>query len=377
MEFLYYPAGCESLDVDDEWIYCLVNSHVARMPKRAGETDEIEQIGPVLRAGVGPLVVDGGDKVYWASSEALVHEARLYAYDKATADLQVTDLGFTYLLMGLHVTDRYAVTLASDCLFAAVVDRGTFEVTTFSRPDGEYTGGTQYGTAVHGDYLYCEDAGKVYRAPLSGGEFVVIAEMTSELQALIGWGDHLLFAGTGQPRGGAGVLNVAAELGAIQQARSPVNAPQAFATYSEKHRTVYWMMRLVDSPRLILLDVDTWAQATVEMPSYVGSPSSLAQDDEYLYWGESDKSPTISRTRKLTVAELEARFVSPDEPCYSPVRPTNGVCWEEPPIAGMNPDFVTPSNVASPPSATTPDASVRPSDATLDGSATDAGADGG
>lgn len=374
---LYYPGGSNSLAVDDEWIYMQSGFGMFRAPKRAGngprsgtDLQDWQQIGRLINPeGSGRVVLNGTDNVYWASTEGLRRNARLYVYEKATGQVAEVDLGFTYLVMGADISDDHVVVFASDCLFAAVVDRDTLAVTLVERY-AEISGSDDFAMTIHREHLYCENASVVYQAPLAGGEFTELATMTSGLQALVGWGDYLLFAGGGL-ESAAGVIDLTTAPATVTVAKTPFYGAAAYGLYSERERTVYWLTREVGKSELILLDLDTWARAHVAMPESVGPDNGIAQDEDYLYFGERDGTPGLLRTPKLTIAEVRERFEAPDGSCaHAPPYLPGTVCWEDAPVPGVVPGFVTPTNVASGKpllSATTPASAPMPT--ALDASA--------
>src|SRR5690606_6508644 len=117
--------------------------------------------------------------------------------------------------------------------------------------------------------------GIVYQAPLAGGEFAELAKMPGPLRVLVGWGDHLVFAAAGL-ESGAGIIDLTTSPAAVTVARAPFRSTEAYGIYSPEHRTVYWLARLLGESQLILLDVDTWAQAFLPMPSFVGPYNGIA-----------------------------------------------------------------------------------------------------
>jgi hypothetical protein len=386
VESLYWPGGCNSIAVDDDWIYMQAGLGVYRAPKRAGngpksaaDLQDWQEIGRLPTGeSAGRVVADGGAQVYWGSSQALQENARLYAYEKATGAVTEVDLGLIFQVIATHVTDQYVVVLGADCLVAAMVDRNSLQVTVAERIGGQFTGGSTYASVVHRNQLYCDDEGIVYQASLPAGQFTELATMTSGLQALVGWGDYLLFAGGGV-ESAAGLIDLTTTPATILVAKAPFYGAAAYGIYAERQRTVYWLTRELGKSELILLDVDTWARGHIAMPEYVGPYNGIAQDDDYLYFGEWDDSPTLLRTRKLTIADLKDRFGEPDSSCAkAPPYRDDSICWEESPVPGVTPGFVMPSNVASgkpllsattpssAPMSTGPDASVGVSDAAVE-----------
>ncbi len=319
VEELYVLSSMQarSIAVDDDWIYFMgwYDAHYAafRLPKRADPNAEPEELGPYVGEN-GGLLIDVDDRsVAWATFSPADPPARLYVRDLESDETTGVDLEMASRVAAVRVADDYFAVVGTNCIYTQVVDRASLEMRLVVREDATYLGGTT-GVLVDGNQLYCA-ADKLWRMDLTDGEWVELMTVTfnSGIRGMFFMGEQLAYMGGA---GDAGLLDpFAPDAGVTPIPKLQVR--ESYPMYSPRHDAIYWATRRLNDEAganlLIVYDANTWQRVQLPMPRGQTPANGIAQDADYLYWGDAyGTTGRITRTKKLTYGEILDKYFGID-----------------------------------------------------------------
>ena len=323
VESLYDIVGyANGIAVDAEWIYFQGSVYGKQMgtfraPKRAGSDEDIELIGPHTGDTSGEIIVSEGNEVFWSTSD-LVETSKLHIFHKNTGLTEELDLGFTTPVMSVVASPTKAVALPNNCVGALVVDRDTLETHRISRADAEHLGGL-HSVQIYEDDLYCSDERKLWRSPLTGDSFELVAETAGDVIGIFPWDDtRLLLVG----KGSEGEVELFETVGAPH---SPEHVGVIFEgtesepMYSPAQQAIYFVSRYLSVEAghnfVALHDTSTWETMRLPLPYGQVPANGITQDEEYLYWGERLPASfnfvynNIVRWKKLSAEDVNRIYI--------------------------------------------------------------------